>query len=842
MIVREFPFSSLQLLYALDESGNEGPATCTPYIFPEIWSRIFIMAYGNMRQLYTVSWLCKSVYLYCWASPAAKSFFLIERYGKANAVFHAFTQKLWRCPQFHAVFECLVCAGARYACAIRGESSCPVVKLCLTPNATELVTLFWKCKPIIRHEHMHQALRIAVGKGDFALESKLTKAGKVEFAMTMMSAINYSFNPTLIAFAIENKLTAMAKALIDAAGGLTEEQSNAVWSQHFNRETITIALEVGVLATQLCLWFVTSQRTFFRMSLQPVELHVCEKPTGDLNKLFARTSFVLDLLLSKNAHVDKCTLSNASATGCFELVNFLLEKWQSSPKYGDICVVTRKAIHNAFARMDWTLVELLMNSRQKWFLQFEPENSGIKFPVTNTYIHPRLSPPRHDYEFFFENFQFLVELNVYDDSFLSSSIAMFARESHSWTVSEKEAILAEFEARGSKVDANCLFEAAYDKDTGDLANSDHFKFFLSKLRLDDSTSSSDCELMSWLCRSGRLERNPHNALLLKELLDKGILPSSEMYASAVLRSASELNITESLRMIVEFSVSRKDKILQNFFFDFPAIYDDKLRFDYEVEDEELKVVFEYLWKQGFRCGQNTIDEYRRVGLMHWAQVLDTLLRAEEAEVRRIAVIAFPGVDDLDLIGPLRVLRGAFRRADLPVSGCDCKLLTFAPHDPTSPVETSHGVKVMVDGALADADFAAFDLVLVPGGEWISRAATGAFGETQRGHLPALLARARAANPSLLFASVCTGALLLAHAGVLPPGSTATTHHAARADLAALGINVSNARVVIDPACGVLSGGGVSSGIDVALNIISKIAGSSLADRVAAMIEYEWFRV
>src|ERR1035437_7875178 len=84
------------------------------------------------------------------------------------------------------------------------------------------------------------------------------------------------------------------------------------------------------------------------------------------------------------------------------------------------------------------------------------------------------------------------------------------------------------------------------------------------------------------------------------------------------------------------------------------------------------------------------------------------------------------------------------------------------------------------------------------------------------------------------ASVCTGALLLAHAGVVG-ARRATTHHAARADLAASGAEVMEDRVVDDG--DLVTSGGVTSGLDPALWLVERFAGRDLADTVARRMEY-----
>jgi transcriptional regulator GlxA family with amidase domain len=86
------------------------------------------------------------------------------------------------------------------------------------------------------------------------------------------------------------------------------------------------------------------------------------------------------------------------------------------------------------------------------------------------------------------------------------------------------------------------------------------------------------------------------------------------------------------------------------------------------------------------------------------------------------------------------------------------------------------------------------------------------------------------------AGVCTGVLLLAHAGVIG-ARRATTHHDARADLAALGATVIAQRVVDEGT--VVTSGGVTSGIDLALFLTARYFGESVAGVIAEGLEYPW---
>jgi transcriptional regulator GlxA family with amidase domain len=124
-----------------------------------------------------------------------------------------------------------------------------------------------------------------------------------------------------------------------------------------------------------------------------------------------------------------------------------------------------------------------------------------------------------------------------------------------------------------------------------------------------------------------------------------------------------------------------------------------------------------------------------------------------------------------------------------------------------------------------------EMVIVPGGGWFHGA--GVRDQAERGDLPRLLVAAHERGAKV--ASVCTGAMLLAAAG-LTDGRPATTHRDAFDDLAASGAQVVDARFVDDG--DLLTAGGVTSGLDLALHIVETAAGAEIAEVVAREIEYE----
>lgn len=184
-----------------------------------------------------------------------------------------------------------------------------------------------------------------------------------------------------------------------------------------------------------------------------------------------------------------------------------------------------------------------------------------------------------------------------------------------------------------------------------------------------------------------------------------------------------------------------------------------------------------------------------------------------------AMMVFPGAEELDVFGPYEVLRAG---------GIPLRLETVCPGE---EVELAHGARLHPHGCL---DAERLDLLLVPGGGWNSGAVRGA--RAQAGNPDALRIIRRVWERGGLVAGVCTGGMILAAAGVLD-GLPAMTHHGAMADLRQTAARVIEGARVVD-AGPVVTCGGVTAGIDLALHLLTRLTGETGAQRVAEMIEYE----
>ena len=187
---------------------------------------------------------------------------------------------------------------------------------------------------------------------------------------------------------------------------------------------------------------------------------------------------------------------------------------------------------------------------------------------------------------------------------------------------------------------------------------------------------------------------------------------------------------------------------------------------------------------------------------------------------RIEIVVFEGFDEVDAVGPFEVLSNA----KLVVEDLEVELVGVGGG---GEITAAHGMRLLVDEGLSGTA----DLVVVPGGGWLDGTEAGARAEVERGELPRRLKELHAGGTRL--ASVCTGGMIVARAG-LTEGRPATTHHGALDDLRATGAEVREERVVDDG--DLITSGGVTSGLDMALHLVEREWGERLADGIAREME------
>ncbi|APW37478.1 thiamine biosynthesis protein ThiJ [Rhodoferax koreense] len=197
---------------------------------------------------------------------------------------------------------------------------------------------------------------------------------------------------------------------------------------------------------------------------------------------------------------------------------------------------------------------------------------------------------------------------------------------------------------------------------------------------------------------------------------------------------------------------------------------------------------------------------------------------------RIAILAFDGVEALDLAGPYEVFTTAVRMAQRLAPGAmdgaaawqvDCVARTL------DPVQARAGLRLLPSLDFTQCPQA--DLLVVPGGvvdEAVACPATRAW-------------VARVATGAQIAASVCTGAFILAASGVLT-SQRVTTHWEDIDDLhrqfPALQVEadvrwVDEGRFV--------TSAGISAGIDMSLHLVERLADAALAARTARQMDYPW---
>lgn len=187
----------------------------------------------------------------------------------------------------------------------------------------------------------------------------------------------------------------------------------------------------------------------------------------------------------------------------------------------------------------------------------------------------------------------------------------------------------------------------------------------------------------------------------------------------------------------------------------------------------------------------------------------------------IGILLFPEVEELDAVGPWEVL--GFWTRYFPDDGYEITTLSKAG----GPVRCAKGMEITAAHSYRDAP--PFEVLIYPGGmgtrphltderqlEWVQKQ--------------------RASTP--LMTSVCTGSLVYAAAGLLAD-RPATTHWASLDKLAELDptIEVRALDRFVDDG-DIITASGVSAGIDMALHLVARLAGTERAKQIRRGIQYD----
>jgi transcriptional regulator GlxA family with amidase domain len=192
-----------------------------------------------------------------------------------------------------------------------------------------------------------------------------------------------------------------------------------------------------------------------------------------------------------------------------------------------------------------------------------------------------------------------------------------------------------------------------------------------------------------------------------------------------------------------------------------------------------------------------------------------------AEVQHIGIVLFPGVEELDAVGPWEVL--SWWTSNFPDDG-------YAVHTLSRDgglVRCAKGLTIQARHSYADAP--KFDVLIYPGGQ-------GTRPQLQDDEQLDWVRRQQSEVP--LLTSVCTGSLVFAAAGLLA-NRPATTHWRSLDVLKEIDptIDVRPDERFVDDG-DVITSSGVSAGIDMALHLVDRLAGRERAVAVRKGIQYD----
>lgn len=188
--------------------------------------------------------------------------------------------------------------------------------------------------------------------------------------------------------------------------------------------------------------------------------------------------------------------------------------------------------------------------------------------------------------------------------------------------------------------------------------------------------------------------------------------------------------------------------------------------------------------------------------------------------RVLGIVIFDDVEVLDFTGPFEVFSVTNEQNNNELF--DVLLISVGE----KIINAKNGLKVVSDCSIGDVDY--LDIVLIPGGQG-ARPLVNNLGLINWVKL--------VSKDCELVLSVCTGALILAKAGILN-GLKATTHHQAIIELRPLVTNtdilegerfVDNGKVV--------TSAGISAGIDMSFHVIERLFGKGTADKTSDYMEY-----
>ena len=190
--------------------------------------------------------------------------------------------------------------------------------------------------------------------------------------------------------------------------------------------------------------------------------------------------------------------------------------------------------------------------------------------------------------------------------------------------------------------------------------------------------------------------------------------------------------------------------------------------------------------------------------------------------RKVGIIVFDNAEVLDVMGPYEVFSVAGRISE----PSEFRVVLISDSEEKS-VTLRHGLRILTDKNIYEDQ--EFDLIIVSGG-----ITTGA---EQNKKLLEFLAKSKERGTSI--ASICTGAFILAEAGLLGK-KRVTTHWEDQKELQNRFPDLTvipNQRWVESE--GIFTSGGISAGMDLSLHLVQVLSDRALALRTAKQMEYNW---
>ncbi|MHC1684138.1 MAG: DJ-1/PfpI family protein [Clostridiaceae bacterium] len=184
----------------------------------------------------------------------------------------------------------------------------------------------------------------------------------------------------------------------------------------------------------------------------------------------------------------------------------------------------------------------------------------------------------------------------------------------------------------------------------------------------------------------------------------------------------------------------------------------------------------------------------------------------------IGILIFEKIEELDFVGPFEVLSYVNKIKSDSTS-------VWLISDEKQIIQGYNGLRFFADYTVDNCPH--LDALIVPGGQGRKSAMKNI----------KILNFIKSRYIELKYlSSVCTGSLIIGSTGLLK-GKYATTYHTAFDELSEMGAIVEKSKIVQDG--NIITGAGVSSGIDVGLYLLSKLFDEAIAQQVADKIEYIW---